>query len=118
MSEKKEILRLADYEPPQFQIPEVSLEVIIESDELVTVRNKMRVVNIANSKALELLGENQQLHSVSVNGQKLDQSNYQLSDKTLIIENVPDGEFTVELVSTNNPKGNTKLSTNQLNPQT
>ena len=103
-------LRLVDYRKPDFLVPEVSLDVIIQSNEKVRVTNNMRVVRQTAGSALELLGENQVLESVKVGGRVLAPEEYRLSDSSLVIENLPEGEFTVEVVSTNNPKSNTKLS--------
>ena len=52
-------LRLVDYRKPDFLVSEVSLDVIIQSDEKVRVTNNMLVVRQTAGSTLELLGENQ-----------------------------------------------------------
>ena len=108
-NESKPIQR-EDYKAPEFQIPKIYLEFIINSHEDVTVKSTMQVeAATGNSIPFELLGENQELTAVRVNGRTLSDSEYILTDKTLTIPNVPDS-FTLEIESRIDPSTNKELS--------
>ncbi|PIO05597.1 aminopeptidase N [Candidatus Woesearchaeota archaeon CG08_land_8_20_14_0_20_43_7] len=109
MTDRPKILRAKDYKKPDFQIPTVDLEFIIHSEDNTTVRSKMTVIaQTDEKKPLELLGENQELISVKIDGAIIDKSRYTLTDKSLVIPDVPDN-FILEIESRINPAKNESL---------
>ena len=112
MAEKSSGLKLADYTPPNFQIPKIDLEFVIHSTSRTLVKSKMEVTASGSQttiQPLELKGEKQKLKSVKIDGRQLAQEDYTLTDKTLIIPHVPP-KFTLEIETEINPAGNTELS--------
>src|SRR3989344_1504883 len=112
MAEKSSRLKLADYTPPNFQIPKIDLEFVIHSTSRTLVKSKMEVTASGSQttiQPLELKGEKQKLKSVKIDGRQLAQEDYTLTDKTLIIPHVPP-KFTLEIETEINPAGNTELS--------
>ncbi|HEY4345622.1 MAG TPA: aminopeptidase N [Parvibaculum sp.] len=102
---------LKDYAPPAFLIDEVKLE--IELDPAATrirARLKMRRNPDARGHSpLVLDGQKLTLHEVSLDGETLSSNAYQTDGEHLTIPEAPDGEFTLETVTTCGPEANTQL---------
>ena len=104
---------LKDYAPPQFLVDEVDLDVRLDPKE-TRISSKLRLrPNPAvegKGRPLVLDGEGLKLERVSLAGEDLAAGKYRLDDKSLTIEAVPAGPFTLETVTTCEPEGNTLLS--------
>jgi aminopeptidase N len=104
---------LKDYEPSPYLIEATELDIQLRPA-ATAVKARLSVVRnpaVANANApLVLNGETLTLKSVVINGQKLDPSAYELSDKALTIPNPPEGSFTVETQANCDPQANEALS--------
>jgi aminopeptidase N len=104
--------RLADYTPPEFLVDAVELAFDL-SPQRTTVRAKLQITrNAASHNAnapLVLDGRAMQLRAVRLNGERLGDNCYAVSDKTLVIDDVPD-VFLLETEVEIAPDKNTELS--------
>ncbi len=109
-SEKKEIF-LKDYTPPAHLIDTVDLT--FELDPQVTrVTSRLVVRNNTagpEGQALHLDGEQLHLESVKVNNSPVESRHYQVTDTALLLQNLPQSPFEVEIVTVLNPSKNTAL---------
>jgi aminopeptidase N len=106
-TEEPRAIRLADYQAPEFHIKTVHLDFSLEP-EATRVAAKLVIERVWGSGPLMLLGENQKLLSVTLDGRALSAGDYRLDDKSLTIPNPP-AAFTLEIVSEINPAANTEL---------
>ncbi|WP_392538681.1 aminopeptidase N [Legionella sp. 227] len=98
---------LKNYQPPFFAIETVNLNFDLYDDHAL-VSNELKLIR-QHEGSLHLYGDELELVSVHMNGQKLEPSNYVLQPDALIIENCPD-EFTLKIVTRIYPQNNTQLS--------
>ncbi|MBX2806704.1 MAG: aminopeptidase N [Hyphomicrobiales bacterium] len=104
---------LKDYEPSAYLIETTELDIRLRSSATLVKATLSFVRNPSSSDAslpLVLNGENLTLKSVSINGQKLAPSAYEVSDTALTIPNPPEGAFTVETQVSCDPQANEALS--------
>jgi aminopeptidase N len=102
--------RLVDYTPPAFSVETIELTFKLNAT-CTRVTNRMTVVRqqAAGDQPLALDGEALTLRSISVNGQRLTDAQYELSDSQLIIKSLPDrSEIVIETEI--DPAANTALS--------
>ena len=100
---------LKDYQASVFIIDEVDLVFELGEDAtLVTSSLSMRR-NGVHDDDLVLDGELLELVSISLDNEKLDPDNYQVSDRDLVIQGVPE-TFTLEIRTRIRPQENTALS--------
>lgn len=100
---------LKDYKPSPFKIEHVSLDVDIHADHTrVTSLLKLHKRAEARGKTqnLELNGEGLELKSIKYNGKDLSSDKFQLSSDKLVVLNVEDDEFTLEIVNLIDPENN------------
>lgn len=105
-----QLIYLKDYQAPHFFIEKVDLE--FELGEATTlVKSRLQIhANPANpSKNLLLKGEALELKSVSLDHKLLAPSEYQHTDESLTVFNVPE-DFTLEIETIIKPQENTELS--------
>ncbi|MCG8441672.1 MAG: aminopeptidase N [Caulobacterales bacterium] len=108
-TEEPPAVRLADYAPPAFQIPDVRLDARLDADR-TEVRATYQVRRTGPADApLRLDGQALELTRVAIDGRTLAASDYQLTDEALTIPNVPD-TFTLEIDTVFSPRANTALS--------
>ena len=104
---------LTDYAPPDYLIEEVELDFALDP-KATRVAAKLRLRS--NPKAasagrpLVLNGESLVLVSISLDGKPLEPTDYDLSDATLTIKDVPGKPFTLDIVTICNPEANAALS--------
>ena len=99
---------LKDYQPADYAVDFLHLYFDIQ-DDYTEVTAKMRLIKVnASATRLCLDGEDQSLITVQLNGETLDQSQYQLTPQHLIINQTPD-QFDLTIVSRNTPHKNTLL---------
>lgn len=101
---------LKNYRKPDFGVTSVNLTIDFYDDKAI-VTNTMQIFRSKNANAaadLILDGLNQELHSVSLNGKKLENFQYTLSKKHLTIRDVGN-TASVEIISQIVPKQNFSL---------
>lgn len=109
-TETPKTILLNEYTPPTFLIDEVYLEFVLHPTE-TQVKNTMKIrknPQIKEKASLWLDGEELQLKSLSLNGEKKIDGDYKVEENGILIEEVPD-HFTLEIESTINPEGNKAL---------
>ncbi len=104
---------LADYRPPEFLIDTVYLDIALAPTKTrvasrLTIRRNP-ASQASNKAPLKLDGEILKLESVALDGKKLKPSSYRISESGLTIPAPPKEPFTLEIVTTINPKANTAL---------
>jgi len=106
-TEEPRAIHLADYKAPEFRITSVHLDFALDP-EATRVAAKLEIERLSGNGPLTLMGENQTLLGVSLDGRALSSSDYLLDDKSLAIAGVP-SKFTLEISSQINPAANTAL---------
>lgn len=97
---------LKDYKPSAFNIDTIALNVdILESHTEVTSVMKLAKV-VPGPATLELNGENMTLKSVKMNGEVLSSDKYQVSPEKLMILNINQDSFTLEIRNDIDPANN------------
>ncbi len=99
---------LKDYKAPEFQILSVRLKFDIQKEQTF-VLCQMKIQNNSNDSALFLDGKDLQLIQIQCNGNKLDPSDYSLSDQGLTLHSPPTGVFDLYIENSICPEKNTAL---------
>lgn len=104
---------LKNYRPPDYYVDKVDLDVALDARE-TRVRSKLRLrpnrETGDRSAPLILDGENLTLERVKLSGRNLAPDAYEVSRSGLVIHDVPERPFTLEITTTCNPAANTALS--------
>jgi len=101
-------IRLREYQAPVMQIREVDLSFDIVPD-TTTVTSRLKVQRVADGAAeLRLDGQELELVSVMVDGERLSSNGYALDEDSLTLFDLPD-ECSVEIVNRICPEQNTAL---------
>ncbi|KTD04579.1 aminopeptidase N [Fluoribacter gormanii] len=98
---------LKNYLPPFFTVETVNLNFDLYDDHAL-VHSELKLIR-QHEGPLHLYGDELELVSVHMNGQKLEPSAYTVNDDGLIIENCPD-ELVLNIVTRIYPQNNTQLS--------
>lgn len=99
---------LKDYQAPQFSISEIALTVTLD-DHKTKVESVLNIQKQGDHDSpLILDGEHLTLDSVSIDGRVLSEGEFTVTDKSLEIS-AQQSEFTLEVVTFIDPKGNTSL---------
>jgi len=106
-TEEPRAIYLADYQAPEFRITSVHLGFALDP-EATRVTAKLEIERLSGNGPLTLMGENQTLLGVALNGRALCAGDYLLDDKSLTIANPP-AKLTLEVSSQINPAANTAL---------
>jgi len=112
-SETPQPIRLEDYRPTPYLIDTVHLDFRLDPTATrVTSRLALRPnpESLDTGAPLVLDGERITLKSVVLDGRELAPSAYHIDEKSLTLPQVPQGPFTLELVTECNPSANTELS--------
>ncbi len=107
----KEIF-LKDYTPPPFLVDTVDLEFDLHPEKTVVV-STLAVRPNPEAKAatqLHLDGELLELVHVLIDNSEVDEEDYDLDGKRLVLKNVPQKPFTLEIEAVCNPEANKALS--------
>ncbi len=102
------LIRRADYTAPAYWIKSVDLSFDLDPAKTMVI-SRMQVVRNADVEAqpLRLHGEELNLTRVLANGASV---SFRHEDGLLVIDNLPEGEFTLEIRNTCAPEKNTQLS--------
>jgi len=106
-TEEPRAIHLADYRAPEFRITTVHLDFSLEP-EATHVTAKLQIERLSGSGPLTLMGENQKLLGVALDGRALSPGDYHLDDKSLTLTDPP-SKLTLEISSQINPAANTEL---------
>lgn len=101
---------LKDYQVPEYLVDTIDLNFILDAEQTRVV-SRLVVLTNPESKlknaALELFGEDLNLVSIALDGITLTESQYSLSNDSLIIKKVPqDQPFSLSIENTINPRSN------------
>ncbi|VVC76098.1 Aminopeptidase N [Aquicella siphonis] len=103
---------LKDYQVPVYLIDEIDLHFDL-FDDYTLVKSHLRLrhnrLSDSKSKTLVLNGVDLQLESIKLDGRLLSETDYQLSDQALVLQDMPDN-FDLEVVTRIFPHKNTALS--------
>lgn len=89
MNETPEAIRLADYQPPDYQLEQTHLHFEIGDGETL-VENRMLLQRASGPRPLVLDGESLLLESVAVDGRMLGSNEYAVDDARLTIHDLPE----------------------------
>ncbi len=105
-----QVIRLSDYQSPDWLIDEVHLDVTLDDSQTRVVANTSFRVN-PNGKAgsLVLDGDELVLESIAIDGIPLPVSAYTIGRKTLILRETPNTAFTLTVITRLDPAANTQL---------
>ena len=106
-------IHLKDYQVPEYLIQTVDLNFILEAEHTRVV-SRLTITHNPDNKAkhapLVLLGEQLTLKCIALNGVKLTDHQYKLTDESLTIKDIPQNTtFTLAIENTINPKANSAL---------
>src|SRR4051794_8630371 len=102
-------VRLADYRAPEFLIDTVKLDIRLQPEKTrVTAQLAVRR-NGQSAGPLTLQGDELKLTGLAVNGMPLTEDRFDATPERLIVRDVPDAPFVLEIVTELNPVANTKL---------
>lgn len=108
--QRKDVIKLEDYKVPNYLIDKTKLCFKLD-EEKTEVESVLAIHKNPDSKETDndliLNGENIALDSVALNGKKLTERDYQITDSTLTIKDVPNA-FKLKIKSHLNPKENKK----------
>ena len=101
---------LKDYQVPEYLVDSIDLNFILDAEHTRVISRLVVLANpesTAKNAELELLGEDLSLVSVALDGVALDESQYILSNESLIIKDLPQNQpFSLAIENTINPKSN------------
>ena len=100
---------LANYQVPRYLVDEALLHFDLDKSKTRVISTlKMRLNPESSAGECVLDGESLDLVSIKLNGKELEETDYQLSDKSLVISEVPD-KFELEVITEIHPDQNTAL---------
>src|SRR4051812_21649535 len=110
-TEDPQLVRLADYRPPDFLIDRVALDIKLDQKKTrVTSRLSLRRNPIGRAGAPLLLdGDELLLLGVTLDGQPLDTSRYAVTPEKFTFAEPPEAPFELEIEIELDPSANTKL---------
>ncbi len=108
MTETK-VVKITDYKPYDFKIPSLDLDFSVH-DEYVRVKNTMQI-QPASRRSLPLLlyGVDINLEDILINGSRIQNNLYTLTDNQLLIHRTPNQPFEITIINTIDPFLNTSL---------
>ena len=103
------ITKLSEYQPYPFHIPEIFLNFSILKTHINIVSVMKLIPKSENTSKLVLKGIDIRLEKILINNYLLSAEFYSLQENKLIINNIPNKEFIIEIHSKINPYDNTSL---------
>ena len=101
-------IRLADYTPWPFGLPQIHLNVDLRDDHAI-VKSRMQLAPLGRGQSLVLQGLELQLLEITLNGRPLSQTDFVLSEDSLIVSDPPEQPFELEIRSRIDPHNNSSL---------
>src|SRR5437667_7704096 len=102
-------VRLADYRAPEFLIDTVKLDIRLQPDKTrVTAQLALRR-NGEGTGPLTLQGDEVKLTGLALDGMPLKEDRFEAAPERLVVRDVPDRPFVLEIITELNPAANTKL---------
>ena len=101
-------VRLADYTPWAFNLPDIALDVNIQSDHVV-VASRLHLDPCRSGEPLQLCGVDLEIESLAINQTPLSSEDYSFVDGLLSIPNVPTQRFVLETCCRLDPYSNSSL---------
>ncbi|MDC3011032.1 aminopeptidase N [Synechococcus sp. AH-736-G21] len=101
-------IRLADYTPWAFDLPEIALDVSIQSDHVV-VRSRLNLEPRRSGEPLVLCGVDLKIESLAIDQTPLTPEDYSFTAGRLTIANVPGQPFVLETCCHLDPYSNSSL---------
>ena len=101
-------VRLADYTPWAFVLPDIALDVTIQSDHVV-VASRLSLEPRRSGEPLVLCGVDLQIESLAIDQTPLQPEDYNFSDGRLTIHNVPSQPFVLQTCCRLDPYSNSSL---------
>ena len=101
-------VRLADYTPWAFDLPDIALDVNIQSDHVV-VTSRLNLEPRGSGEPLQLCGVDLEIKSLAINQTPLSPEDYSFADGLLSIPNVPTQPFVLETCCRLDPYSNSSL---------
>ena len=98
-------VRLADYTPWAFDLPDIALDVNIQSDHVV-VTSRLNLEPRGSGEPLQLCGVDLEIKSLAINQTPLSPEDYSFADGLLSIPNVPTQPFVLETCCRLDPYSN------------
>lgn len=103
------IFYLKDYKPTEYLIPKIDLFFYLEPEHTKVI-SKLHIKKAnENIAPLALNGENFELLNIKLNNIELDKSRYNVTNELLIIQNIDEQEFILEITTLVNPLANKQL---------
>ena len=111
MAKKVNLVKLEDYQPTPYTIPNVNLKFDLDSTRTRVISNLEIRPRDKNSKGRPLIldGDSLKLIAVKIDGVELRQEQYQEESYRLTIKNPPRLPFNLEIETEISPETNTKL---------
>ncbi len=112
MASEKNMIHLKDYRATDYLVENIFLDIDLHEDQTVVkaAMSFYRNPSVTNFKpVLNLHGEKMELLEISIDGQVLDASQYQVDDESLVIEGLPES-FKLATTVRIHPESNTQLS--------
>merc|ERR1711991_546663 len=103
-----EPIRLADYTPWPFALPEIALEVDLRDDHVV-VTSRLSLEPLSTNVPLILRGVELTLDGLAIDGEPLDPSTWSQEDDRLTVTGLPDRPFVLTTRCSIDPSNNTSL---------
>ncbi len=103
-----EPIRLADYTPWPFALPEIALEVDLRDDHVV-VTSRLSLEPLSTNVPLILRGVELTLDGLAIDGEPLDPSTWSQEDDRLTVTGLPDRPFVLTTRCSIDPFNNTSL---------
>lgn len=101
-------IRLEDYKPSDFAIPETHLRFVLHSDK-TRIYATLKITPVTDNRKMVLVGDGLKLISLGLNGVRLADDAYHATTDELEIYAVPSEPFTLEIETEITPSGNTAL---------
>jgi len=102
-------INLLDYKPPEFCIPNIFLNFIVEKNHVKVIAELSLRKNNSNTSILELKGSNINLINIFKNGEKLQNKEFKIENDRLIINSIDKSSLLLRIESLINPRNNNSL---------
>jgi aminopeptidase N len=109
-AEEHKTTYLSDYKQTDYSLATTELDVVFQPEEM-HIKSKLHFTRrdgVEASAPLKLHGEHLELTAIAIDGETLNESQYEVTDKLLIVKNVP-ADFTLETTVKVKPESNKAL---------